>query len=57
MAECCAKPECDKDAMSDQPRLCAEHTLQFFAILGGITRDRLEREANDTTTVAEEEER
>lgn len=47
----CAKTDCGKPALGDQPRLCTQHTLEFFAILGGVTQARWERErAGDERT-------
>lgn len=51
----CAQPDCDREAISDRPHLCSRHTLEFFAILNGITQDRLACEASPDTNTTEEE--
>lgn len=44
----CANTDCTEEAMSDAPRLCPRHTMEFFLIFGAVTRDRLEREAAES---------
>lgn len=40
----CADPTCDKDAVSDAPRMCATHTLALFGLMGSMWENQI-REA------------
>jgi hypothetical protein len=37
----CANPGCNRDAMSNSPKMCATHTLVLFGMMGSLFENQL----------------